>query len=236
MLRMLKLGNLLLDGTPRIAVPFRDGHDAAYIAAAADAGADLFELRVDQFSRHDPNHVLGEIRKFAARPVLVTIRSAAEGGSWTASDDERLALYEAVLPHVDAVDVELSSVAIRDAVVAAAHLHAKPVILSFHDFQGMPTRADLDAIERDARAAGADIVKVAVMCRDGYTDVLELAAFTRAHAHKGVVVIGMGPHGVVTRIYLPMIGSLFTFAAYGQGSAPGQLPLPVMREIFRHTA
>ncbi|MBM3289584.1 MAG: type I 3-dehydroquinate dehydratase [Candidatus Hydrogenedentes bacterium] len=229
---MMQFGPLPLDGAPRIAVPFRDGNSATSIAGAVRLGMDIAELRIDQFADRETRHVLAEIEKFRAVPVLATIRSAAEGGAWADGDDARLALYRAVLPHVAAVDVELSSAPILPQVIAEAHALGKPVVVSFHDFARTPPRDTLDGIARDARCAGADIVKIAAMCA-APDDVRALASFTIEHAREGVVVIGMGAGGVATRVLFPALGSLFTFAAYGEGTAPGQLQLAEMAAIFK---
>ncbi|MDZ4858800.1 MAG: type I 3-dehydroquinate dehydratase [Candidatus Hydrogenedentes bacterium] len=228
---MVRFGTLAFDGVPRIAVPFRDGSFAPYIDDAVKRGVDIAELRIDEFSKHDTAHVLAEAAKFSALPVLATIRCAAEGGKWSDTDDRRLELYRAVLPHVQAVDVELSSAAILPSVVRDAHALDKPVVISFHDFTGTPDRATLERIALEARAAGADIVKVAGFCTR-QADIQTLAAFTLDHAEDGVVVIGMGPIGVCTRVLFPALGSLFTFAALGQGTAPGQLQLAELKQLL----
>lgn len=228
---MINFGSVVLGGGPRIAVPFRDGNDPASIARAVELGMDIAELRIDQFANRDAANVLKEIAKFEAVPVLATIRSASEGGAWPTSDDAaRLDLYKAVLPHVAAVDIELSSKSIAENVVSAAHALGRPVVLSFHDFSKTPPLDTLNAIARDARSAGADIVKVAAMC-SSQDDVRTLTRLTLDHVHEGVVVIGMGLIGVSTRVLLPALGSLFTFAAYGEGTAPGQLQLDQMAEM-----
>lgn len=229
---MINFGSVVLGGGPRIAVPFRDGNSPASIARAVDLGMDIAELRIDQFAQRDAASVLNEVIKFTAVPVLATIRSDSEGGAWPTSDDAaRLDLYKAVLPDVAAVDIELSSKSIAADVVSAAHALGKPVVLSYHDFKQTPPLNTLNAIARDARSAGADIVKVAAMC-GSQDDVRTLTRFTLDHVHEGVVVIGMGPIGATTRVLLPALGSLFTFAAYGEGTAPGQLQLEDMAAIF----
>ena len=228
---MVHFGPLALDGSPRIAVPFRDGNDAASIERAVRLGMDIAELRIDQFANREKAHALAEVEKFSAVPVLATIRSEAEGGAWTGSEAARLERYGSLLPEVDAVDVELSSTDIVGDLVMAARALRKPVILSFHDFKRTPPLDELDRIARDARDAGADIVKVAAMC-NSQEDVRTLAQFTLENADKNVVVIGMGTIGISTRVLFPALGSLFTFAAYGEGTAPGQLQLERMAQIF----
>ena len=229
---MVHFGPLPLDGSPRIAVPFRDGNDAASVASAVELGMDIAELRIDQFANRETAAVAAEIEKFAAVPVLATIRSAAEGGKWSDSDEVRLALYQAILPSVAAVDIELSSTTIAAGIVSAAHAAGKPVVLSFHDFERTPPLDALNAFLRDAKDAGADVAKVAAMC-NSQEDVRTLARFTIEHADQNVVVIGMGPIGVPTRVLFPALGSRFTFAAYGEGTAPGQLQLDELHALFK---
>lgn len=228
---MVRFGTLLLDGSPRIAVPFRDGADAAFIGGAARLGADIAELRIDRFKSWDTAYVLREVEKFRTLPILATIRCAPEGGSWSTSEDERLGLYRAVLPLVDAVDVEVSSKAIVRDVVSAAHAIGKPVVLSFHDFTKTPALDVLNGVASQARNLGGDIVKVAAKCNDR-ADIHTLTRFTLDNVEHGVVSIGMGPLGVSTRLLFPALGSLFTFAAYGEGTAPGQPQLEDITKIF----
>jgi len=231
--KTVHLGSLRLDGTvPRVAVPFRDGVPAERIAEARRLGMDIAELRVDLFATRQPDALLAEVERYGDVPVLVTIRSAAEGGEWDDSDEDRLALYHAVLPHVAAVDVELSSSAIVDAVVRAAHEERRCAIVSFHDFERTPASASLDDIARRAHDLGADIIKVAAMCRTP-DDVRTLGEFTIRHRDKGLVTIGMGAVGLLSRVFFPALGSLFTFASFGEGTAVGQIPLEETRAYLR---
>jgi 3-dehydroquinate dehydratase len=43
----------------------------------------------------------------------------------------------------------------------------------------------------------------------------------------------MGTGGVLSRLLFPALGSLFTFAAFGVGTAPGQLSLEETVSCFR---
>ncbi|GMV92303.1 MAG: hypothetical protein AMXMBFR82_20810 [Candidatus Hydrogenedentota bacterium] len=232
-MKPVQFGPLQLDGVrPRIAVPFRDGTPPERIAEATRLGMDIAELRVDLFADRSPKAVLAEDDRFRDVPVLATIRSAAEGGQWAGADAERYALYEAVLPHVAAVDVELSSTAIVGEVIAAAHDGERCVVISFHDFEKTPPASTLDDIANRAHDAGADIVKIAATCNTP-RDLHTLAEYTLRHREKGLVTIGMGEIGLVSRIFFPALGSLFTFASFGDGTAAGQLPLNMTAEYLR---
>lgn len=230
---MLKIGRLTLNGTPRVAVSLKDGTPSRALSAMRRAGVDLVELRVDLFRSCNLRYVLREITRMRPFPVLATIRSAREGGRWTGADASRAALYEKILPHVDAIDVELSSKMVLARVARAARKARKTLILSFHDFDAMPPRARLDSILRSAKRAGADAVKIAARARRP-EDLRTLGAFTLAHSRQGLITIAMGKEGGLSRVLFPALGSLITFASYGRPMAPGQLDFETTLNRLRH--
>lgn len=220
---MVTIGRLRLGGAPRIAVGFADGVRASAITAAFRGGADIAELRIDRFRSRKLRHVLRELRKYSRVPTLATIRSKKEGGQWTGGEAERLELFRAVLPHVGAVDIELSSRRILRDVVRAAKKARRTVIVSYHDFERTPSDAVLRRILRRARAAGADAVKIATMAR-GPKDVARLARLTHAERRRNVIIIAMGRQGTLSRVLFPVMGSVVTYASRGaRAGAPGQL-------------
>lgn len=218
----LKIGKLPLNGTPRIAAGFKDHTPLGLIRKARKGGLDIAEMRIDQYASFARGHVLKEIAKFKDFPKIATIRSRKEGGNWNLSEKERLALFAAVLPKVQAVDIELSSTAILGAVVKAARAAGKTVIISYHNFKQTPKPAVLNKTLRQAKARGADIVKIAAMARKR-ADVQALAVFTRDNADQNLITISMGERGSVSRVAFPALGSLITYASCGGTTAPGQL-------------
>jgi len=219
---MLHLGSIILDGTPRVIVAVRDDAPLDELAAVMAAGVELVELRIDQFQSRDPAYVVGQLERLAAYPRLGTIRCASEGGAWQGTEAEREALFRGILPHVEAIDVELSAKDMLPGLIEAAHADGKLVIGSYHDFQGTPIPKRLAGAANDGKLLGVDIVKVAVQC-NSLEDVQVLAQFTGQHADKNLITIGMGAHGMLTRIFFPAIGSLMTYTFLGEPTAPGQL-------------
>jgi 3-dehydroquinate dehydratase-1 len=227
--RPLRIGTVTLRPyEPVVIAPFTDRTPDRVLARAAREGLDLLEARVDLF-RERGVEAVGERLEHARRllPVLLTIRAAAEGGAWKAHEGERLELYAALLPLVDAVDVELAA-PIRRRVVAAAKSAGRLVVLSHHDFERTPSAAALARVVERGVAAGADILKIATkMSNDA--DGARLAALFALHRETSLVVIGMGEHGKKTRIFFPALGSRFTFASLDRATAPGQLALAETR-------
>jgi 3-dehydroquinate dehydratase-1 len=225
-----RIGKVVLAPHRAIVIaPVTDRTSLAAIAKARKQGVELAEARVDLFARRG----LDEVRRYVTAlrremPVLVTLRSAREGGEWPVDeDDARLVAYRALLGVADAVDVEVGA-PIRAEVVAAARAAKRVVVLSHHDFERTPPDAALERVVTRARRAGADIVKIAARVA-GDADVARLAGVLTRHPDVPLVVIGMGDHGKKTRVFFPALGSRFTFAALGRGTAPGQLDVKTMR-------
>ncbi|GAA3299641.1 type I 3-dehydroquinate dehydratase [Dactylosporangium vinaceum] len=221
----------LTGGAPLVAVSFGDEDPAGHAARARALGVDLAELRIDWHRSAEPADVLAAIAPFRAAglPTLATIRSKAEGGYWSGDDAARLRLFAAVLPAVDAVDVELSSDQVLPGVVAAARAADRPVIVSYHDFDRTPGAAELRAKVEAARAAGADAVKISTMAQ-GSEDLRVLAGLLVEYDR--MIVIGMGAEGAGSRVFFPLLGSRITYSAIGGRPAPGQLPFEETKRLL----
>lgn len=131
---------LLDGGIPLVAVSFDDSETEPRAHAAKAAGVDVAELRVDRYAKTDAAHVLAQVDAFKVLPVLATIRSTREGGEWRGTEAERLELFRALAPQVQAVDIELSSGEILADVIEAAHRHDTVAIVSYHNFDFTPAR------------------------------------------------------------------------------------------------
>lgn len=227
-----RLLELMADAVPAIAVSFADGSTAADIEHAIHDGLDVAELRIDRYQSFEPAHVVAEVKRFAALPTIGTIRTRAEGGEWDGSDADRLDLFRRVLPEVDGVDVELSSAAIRTQVVEEAHRQGKVAIVSNHNFDHTPSTPELESMTADAKALGADFVKLSAMAHS-QEDVQRLADFTLGNAHQGLIVIAMGGHGSVSRVFFPALGSRLTYAYASKWPVSGQLNFKDTFEMLR---
>lgn len=233
---MNSLRTLLDSGTPLVAVSFDDSDSEGSAAAAESAGVDVAELCVDRYERYDAAHVRAQIEAYRPLPVLATIRSAAEGGNWHGPEAERLALYRAVVPVVDAVDVELSSTGIVAEVVAAAHANDTLAVVSHHDFARTPGTDELRAVVAAATELGADLVKVSTMAHSA-ADVRRLATLltdaAAGPAGPELIVIAMGETGTLSRVFFPALGSRLTYSFLDGFSAPGQLQFHETRRLLR---
>lgn len=235
-------------GRPEIIVPLVGADEEELLAqatAAAGTRARIMEWRMDRFRpdlEDEADHREAVLAALPAlrgtlgpdRALLVTFRTAAEGGTRPIADRDLALLLEALLggrragtqTAVDLVDIETSrDPAVVARVIAAAHRHGTVVVGSYHDMEGTPSAEELVEILRGQRRLGADVPKVAVMPRTP-RDVLALleASLTIAEDLSGpFLAISMGALGASSRVSAEVFGSAATFASVGAGSAPGQL-------------
>ena len=239
--------------------------------SAIDAGADVLELRVDlledagALAAPDPLDAatvaaqvleclrgLGETIDGAA-PLLLTCRTAAEGGRAQLDDTAYGSLLRSVLDGLAdwtperrpaAIDVEVQRGCLPQ-VCAQAHALSIDVVASFHDFEATPANEALEEVLARMAREGADLAKIAVWptTADDVARLLGVCARATAGAGEGadlgvpVAAMSMGALGAVSRV-APAFGSALTFAVVpdeqgqSRASAPGQLPLQDVRRCL----
>jgi 3-dehydroquinate dehydratase-1 len=222
MRRDLAIGTVRLGGRPAVVAA---GGETDLEALATAGAADLLELRADLFEEPTPPRALAAIDRLRAarRPIVFTVRAGSEGGRGM-PDGLRAELYRVALPVVDAIDLEIASSELAAEVIPAARAAGRTVLLSAHDFAATPSRDALVALVARARGLGADLPKLATHAAT-LDDLRTLLEVTLATGADGVVTLGMGPLGPLSRLVLPAAGSLLTYGAAGRGTAPGQLPV-----------
>lgn len=245
--------------------------------SAIDAGADVLELRVDlleeagALAAPDPldaatavAQVLECLRGLreaidttdgadAGSPVLLTCRTAAEGGRAQLDDTAYGSLLRSVLDGLAdwaperrpaAIDVEVQRGCLPQ-VCAQAHALSIDVVASFHDFEATPADEVLEEVLARMAREGADLAKIAVWPTSADDVARLLGVCARATAGAGeaaaldvpVAAMSMGALGAVSRV-APAFGSALTFAAVpdeqgqARASAPGQLPIQDVRRCL----
>jgi 3-dehydroquinate dehydratase-1 len=187
--------------------------DPTHAAMAERQGADLIELRVDLYDG-DLVQQVKDAKESCSLPVIVTLRSAQEGGRFFGNPDEWMKKVEPLVPFADYVDIEQpfaqAAPRIRDA--------GKKVIASHHTARMIPLYI-LFVMERELRAYG-DIPKI-VVTPQKEEDVIELLTFTQA-ANKPICTGVMGAQFRHARAMLPLVGSEFVYCHTGTTTAEGQ--------------
>lgn len=203
------------------------GEGAANDLKAA-SGADMIELRLDLST--EPIQTIKAIREATEKPIIATNRLQAEGGKFLGSERERIDLLVQASEYADLVDIELQA-ELREEFISQV---SRPVIVSYHDFQGMPEIDELAAIKGRMKKAGAAIAKIAVTPKR-LKDDLDLLGFLLA-ADMPLCLIAMGDLGRHLRAVAPLYGSALAYGYVRESTAPGQMSLAELssaRELLK---
>lgn len=188
-----------------------------------DGAVDVVELRIDKFSNITPDAIRETCQAYRHIPLLATIRQSLEGGGWEGTNTERRKLFKAILPYVDAIDIELASGDVKT--VQLAKDAGKVVIASSHDFEKTPSERELALRRRKALyELGADYFKIAATA-DSEAELGRLVKLvTRFKQDKNTIAVAMGSYGPLSRVVLPALGSRLTYASVSKVAvAPGQM-------------
>jgi 3-dehydroquinate dehydratase/shikimate dehydrogenase len=205
------------------------------IAAAAEAGAEMVELRVDAFADANGFIDAGEIAqlvKSTSLPCIVTCRPTSEGGKCSLTDDQRAILLDNLATlGASTLDIELETIR---RFPALAERHDVRLIVSAHDFQGRPPR--LNNIVLDMNQLPAAVNKIVWTART-VRDNIEAFEILK-NREKPTIAICMGEAGLISRVLAKKLGAFLTFASLRDESAtaPGQVTIHDMKRLYRWDA
>ena len=159
-------------------------------------------------------------------PIVATCREGVY------AQGERMSLLKYAIEHGAAlVDVEVEAdEAYRKALVEFAKKHGCKVIISYHNFEGTPSVAELKNIISTCRSMGADVVKLITTAHTAQDSARVLSLY---ETEKDLVAFAMGEAGKITRLACLYLGAPFTYASMGAGkeAAKGQMTAENMREV-----
>src|SRR4051794_15706781 len=175
--------------------------DAAIeVIRGINADRDAIEVRADAFGTKSIDW--NAIRAATAKTIIATNRGAGH-----------VDIDAALAAGIDFVDVEWPR-----------EVSGNRVILSHHDYDGMPDIHDL------LRRMRATHVKIAATPHN-FADNVQLL---QAIGNASTTIIGMGARGLYSRILAPFFGSEFQFVSVDEkrSAAPGQLTLQQALAIY----
>ena len=240
-------GVIIGEGKPKVCVPIVESHDEAILNKLKEFNeleVDMIELRIDFYENiHQEDALRNLFLNIAAlqiqKPVILTIRTAAEGGEVEIDPKDYFNVYK--------LAVEANAFDIYDVELALGTNMAIELRTLIHD-AGKSKVAIQQALEqeqllfdslmqkfRSMDSLEADIMKVAVMPED-YQDLLNLLSFTvqakHEYAQKPIVTMSMSSIGLTSRLVGEQFGSAITFASVGKASAPGQIDYQELNQML----
>ncbi|MFZ0640999.1 MAG: shikimate dehydrogenase [Candidatus Acidiferrales bacterium] len=167
--------------------------------------------------------------------MIATCRRREAGGRFSGAVAAQLSLLRsAISVGCNWVDLEMESVGAIPAFTLDLYTARAKRILSYHDFRGTPNPARLARVmrhmEQIRQSAGFDLIKIAMQC-DSLRASLGLLALARQS--PTVIAIPMGDMATPVRILAPRLGSALSYAPVDQATAPGQIPLAELHQLYR---
>jgi len=198
--------------------------------SAPPQGTAIVELRADLFPSFDLRRAVST----CPLPLLVTLRSTAEGGRGPDDPAPRRAFLRTARDAGAALlDLELD----RDlALIQGLGLEPERVVLSAH----RTSATELPAAAEALLASPARWLK-AVAPVDRLTELESVLALHARHNHgrahqRRLITFAMGPVGLPSRLLGPLLGPPLGYAAWSPvaAAAPGQRSVPEMEAAIGH--
>ena len=224
-------GVIIGEGKPKVCVPIVESHDEAILNKLKEFNeleVDMIELRIDFYENiHQEDALRNLFLNIAAlqiqKPVILTIRTAAEGGKVEIDPKDYFNVYKLAVEAnaFDIYDVELA-LGTNMAIELRTLIHdaGKYMLMSSHNFDRTPEVDSLMQKFRSMDSLEADIMKVAVMPED-YQD-----------SKKPIVKISMSSIWLTSRLVGVQFGRAITFSSVGKASAPGQIDYQELNQML----
>ena len=234
-------------GMPKICIPITGENKEEILLDVEEIlrqKPDLAEWRVDCYEEGEKEEKVLEMLetitdKLGQIPLLFTFRTAGEGGSKEISFENyvKLLCRAADTGRIDLADVEIFfSQEDSEKLVGRLQEKGVRVVASNHHFEGTPTKEEMLEILERMYNSNSDILKIAVMPKS-FGDLLVLLDITKEASGKydrPLITMSMGETGFLSRICGEFTGSVLTFAAGRNASAPGQAAAVNMRNILEN--
>ena len=195
--------------------------------------ADLIECRIDLMM---PEYASFDDLREALEPQLADYRDkivlTCKLGSISIAD--RHSLFLLLLPLSPAyMDVEYDTPQPEWEIWReSASKQETKIIASFHHDAETPSCEELRSIIEHSFSRDADLVKIVCRCRDAGDEARLMALYKIPSCTGRLIVFGMGPYGLSSRLHAAALGAPILYAAPDGGAptAPGQPSYSQLKE------
>ncbi len=208
---------------------------------AAQAGAELVELRCDYLTDLRPQTVAELIKKVKINcdlPMIVTCRDKAEGGKGDWSTALRIEILKTALwSGADYIDCEYENFAndeIRKSLLTElTNYPPTRLIVSAHNFQG--PFVDVESLYKTIKSMADDVIPKIVYKANHINDCFEALDLLHKTEGEDRIILCMGKAGKIVRILAEKFGAFVTFAAVDSENttADGQLTIEEFTQLYR---
>jgi 3-dehydroquinate dehydratase-1 len=191
------------------------------------------EVWLDYIEDIDPGFAASLVGQYPNRLVMVFRRRNL--GAMKINPETRFKIINTLSRKQVLVDMDITVQADDISRLQAARIPVKS-ILSYHNFSQTPSDTVLRSIVSRMKGWNAHIIKIATHCttqRDALR-LLSLLIDLRESGNKSII-LGMGKHGVITRVFGSVWGNEMAFAPIeaASRSAAGQITVDKLDSIMQ---
>src|SRR5437016_4458826 len=183
---------------------------------------DLLELQLDRFSKAPD---LGELLASKPKPMIMSCRRPADGGQWSGTEEERLALLrQCIVSQSDYVEIEL------DAADQIRKFPPTKRVISYTNLKETP--ANIAEIYAEALTKSPDVIKLVTVAKtpEEAWPLMQILSKPKVPT----VVVGLGKPGLMLTVLGRRIGAPWTYAALERGmeAYPEQPTVRDLRDVY----
>jgi 3-dehydroquinate dehydratase/shikimate dehydrogenase len=187
---------------------------------------DILEVRLDRFTKAPE---ISELLANRPKPVIMSCRRRADGGDWSGTEEERLALLrQCIISKAEYVEIEL------DAADAIRKFPPSKRVISYTNLSETPP--DITKIYEEAQSKSPDVIKLVTLARTPE----EAWPLVQIVAKQAVptVVVGLGKPGVMLTVLGKKLDAPWTYAALERGmeAYPGQPTVRDLEAVYHYRA
>lgn len=221
------------------------------IEKAVKSKPDLIELRFDYISKiktisiNFVRDLLNIIHPHAA--VIFTLRDSSEGGKLKINQKERFKVLKMfVETKPDYLDIEMNTDKnILDEIINLASQNEVKIIFSYHNFKNTMTFNEsiqlvqnfneklTQELSLNSKILEDIIYKVIFTAQKFEDNLIPLKLCKElSNSNQKIISFCMGSLGIFSRLMCILTGSFLTYGFLEEKTAPGQLKISKMREIY----
>ncbi|MFX1418323.1 MAG: type I 3-dehydroquinate dehydratase [Promethearchaeota archaeon] len=238
-----------------IPIRFKSVRDAIpTINKAIDSKPNLIELRFDyitdlkNISLDFIKGLLNIIHPNTA--VIFTFRDSSEGGQFKIDQIARFEILKMLIDtKPDYLDIEMNTdMSILKEILYLALQNEVKIIFSYHNFEKTMTFDDSikfiqefkeklnQELPLDSKMPKENIYKIIFTAQNYEDNLISLRICKElSKSNQKIISFCMGPLGVLSRILCVLAGSFLTYASLDEETAPGQINIDEMKEIYNLT-
>ena len=192
--------------------------------------SDYVEVRLDFLKTKDVPETLESIKK-DLKKVVCTLRPKKEGGKFTGSEKERIAILKLIAEYNPfLLDVEFNTLNKNKELSKYLKSTKTKLLVSWHDFKKTPKSSELkNKIKKMSKFSNNVKIVSTAKSVDDATRMLELYNKT---GKNNLISFAMGEAGKISRILCLYLGSPYTYVSLGKAVAPGQFSVDEVNKII----